>query len=236
MKVSRVLAPLAALLLVLAACSGDSEPTETFGDVATTTAAPSETTVATTEAGGHDYLEDVRGAIVRIVAEGSFADPEFGQQYNAAGSGSGFFISEDGLAVTNNHVVTGAAFLQVYVDGDEEPRNARVLGVSECSDLAVIDVDGDGYSYLEWYEGDLVAGTPIFAAGFPLGDEEYTLLDGITEALKTGDKVEPTPPPATRAGRSSARTAESLPSITQATEPARRLPSGVMRLSRYCRV
>jgi serine protease Do len=124
-------------------------------------------------------LQDVRGATVRIVAQGTFIDPEAGAQYNAAGSGSGFFIDPSGIAVTNNHVVTGAAFLQVYVDGEDEPRNARVLGVSECSDLAVIDVDGEGFPYLDWYAGDIAAGTKIFAAGFPLGNEEFTLLDGI---------------------------------------------------------
>ena len=74
--------------------------------------------------------------MVQIVAEGSFIDPEFGLQLNAAGSGTGFIIDESGIAVTNNHVVTGAAFLQVYIQGDSQPRNARVLGVSECSDLA----------------------------------------------------------------------------------------------------
>ena len=52
--------------------------------------------------------------------------------------------------MTNNHVVTGAATLEVFVGGDtDEPRNAKVLGVSECSDLAVIDIDGDGYPFLE---------------------------------------------------------------------------------------
>jgi serine protease Do len=136
------------------------------------------------ESGAVNSLEDVRGAIVRIVAEGSFADPEFGQQYNAAGSGSGFFIDPEGLVVTNNHVVTGAAFLQVYVEGEDEPRNARVLGVSECSDLAVIDVEGEGFPFLEWFDGDLAVGTQIYAAGFPLGDEEYTLLDGIISKEK----------------------------------------------------
>ncbi len=183
MKASRVAILAVATTLAIAACGGDSS--------ATTTQPPTNTSQTTSSSAGGadkpstpgsdavDNLQDVRGAIIRIVAEGSFADPEFGQQYNAAGSGSGFFISSDGVAVTNNHVVTGAAFLQVYVDGDDEPRNARVLGVSECSDLAVIDVDGDGYSYLEWYEGDIAPGLSIYAAGFPLGNEEYTLLDGI---------------------------------------------------------
>jgi serine protease Do len=183
MKASRVATLCLALVLALSACSGDSAAT-------TTTAEPGEPSITaappdkTRDGAAVDSLEDVRGAIVRIVAEGSFADPEFGQQYNAAGSGSGFFVSSDGLAVTNNHVVTGAAFLQVFVEGEDEPRNARVLGVSECSDLAVIDVEGDGYPYLEWYEGDVTVGTEIFAAGFPLGDEEYTLLDGIISKEK----------------------------------------------------
>ncbi|MEA2000867.1 MAG: trypsin-like peptidase domain-containing protein [Actinomycetota bacterium] len=179
MKASRVLVFLPALMLVLASCSSDSAPpTSVVQATSNTIAAVAKTTQPeASEAVGN--LEDVRGAIVRIVAEGSFADPEFGQQYNAAGSGSGFFVDSAGIAVTNNHVVTGAAFLQVYVEGEDEPRNARVLGVSECSDLAVIDVEGDGYPFLEWSEGDLAVGTQIYAAGFPLGDEEFTLLDGI---------------------------------------------------------
>ena len=180
MKASRVAAIAGALALVVTACGGDSGATTTQ---ATTTTSETTSTMDGADASSErdgvavDNLQDVRGAIVRIVAEGSFADPEVGQQYNAAGSGSGFFISSDGIAVTNNHVVTGAAFLQVYVE--DEPRNARVLGVSECSDLAVIDVDGDGYPYLEWFEDDISAGLEIYAAGFPLGNEEYTLLDGI---------------------------------------------------------
>ncbi len=178
MKVTRITVLFVALTLALAACSGGDESGTT--DAPATSSAASETTQPSkTTSGAVDSLEDVRGAIVRIVAEGSFVDPEFGQQFNAAGSGSGFFIDESGIAVTNNHVVTGAAFLHVYVDGEDEPRNARVLGVSECSDLAIIDVDGDGYPFLEWYDGDISVGTGIFAAGFPLGDDEFTLLDGI---------------------------------------------------------
>ena len=117
-------------------------------------------------------VQDVRGAVIRIEAEGTFDYPGEGTQYNEGSSGSGFFISPDGIAVTNNHVVTGAAFLQVYVEGEDEPRNAKILGISECSDLAVIDVDGDGFPYLAWYADELAVGVDVFAAGFPLGDYE----------------------------------------------------------------
>lgn len=124
-------------------------------------------------------LEEVKGAVVRIVGTGTFADPSGGFQANVPGSGSGFVIDPSGLVVTNNHVVTGAALLEVYVAGEDTPRNARVLGVSECSDVAVIQMDAGEYDFVEWYGAPVTAGMEVFAAGFPLGDTEYTVLDGI---------------------------------------------------------
>lgn len=124
-------------------------------------------------------LDRVSDAVVQIEAVGTFVDPSEGVVRNAAGRGSGFIIDPSGLVVTNNHVVTGAAFLKVYVAGETRPRNARVLGVSECSDLAVIDLQGDGYPYLHWSEKPVRVGLEIYAAGFPLGDPEFTLTRGI---------------------------------------------------------
>ena len=126
-----------------------------------------------------DSLDGVQDATIQIVAEGTFIDPQLGTLYNSAGRGSGFFIDPSGIAVTNNHVVTGAALLQIWVAGEEKPRNARILGVSECWDLAVIDVEGEGYSYLDWYSGEIKPGMDVYTAGFPLGDPEYTLTRGI---------------------------------------------------------
>ncbi len=166
------------LALLAAACGGTDEG----GDQSTTTAADVTSTAAgetTTTVSAATGMENLRSSTIRIVASGTFVDPQAGEQANVAGSGSGFLIDETGVAVTNNHVVTGAAFLDVYLDGRDDPVNARVLGVSECNDLAVIDLEGDGYTYLNWYEGEINAGLDIFAAGFPLGTEEYTLLDGI---------------------------------------------------------
>jgi serine protease Do len=129
--------------------------------------------------GAVSSLEDVEKAVVRIVAEGSFVDPEVGWIVDVGGSGTGFIIDPSGIAVTNNHVVTGAALLKVYITGETRPRNAKILGVSECSDLAIIDIDGDDFPYLNWYDGDVKVGLKVFAAGFPLGDPQYTLTDGI---------------------------------------------------------
>ena len=165
---SRSSALVLAISVLLAACGGAAPAASTPAD---SSEAPA--------TGAVSSLDGVESATIQIVAEGTFQDPEVGTVYNAAGSGSGFIIDPSGIAVTNNHVVTGAALLQVYVGGDDEPRNARVLGVSECSDLAVIDIDGDGYPFLDWYEGELTTGLDVYAAGFPLGDPEFTLTRGI---------------------------------------------------------
>lgn len=129
-------------------------------------------------------LEDVEFAVVQIEAEGTFVDPEVGWQVNVGSRGTGFIISSDGIAITNNHVVTGAALLRVYVHGETRPRNARILGVSECSDLAVIDISGDGFRYLDWYNEPIRVGLDVYAAGFPLGDPEYTLTRGIVSKAR----------------------------------------------------
>lgn len=130
-------------------------------------------------------ISDAKQAIIQVEAQGSFTDPQVGQVYNSAGRGSGFIIDPSGLAVTNNHVVTGSALLKVWVGGDQSKTyNARVLGVSECADLAVIDIEGDGFPYMSWYEGPVDVGKEIYVAGFPLGDPEYSLTKGIISKAK----------------------------------------------------
>jgi serine protease Do len=185
----RLLAALFALTLLAAACGGgdDDDDAEAEDD---------------TEADGGDSdaegaigdLQDVKDAVIQIVATGTFAEPagtfSAYESYEGVGSGSGFIIDESGIAVTNNHVVTGAAKLEVYVGGSEEAINATVLGVSECSDLAVIDLEGDGYPFLAWYDGEIEPGLEVRAAGFPLGDPEYTLTSGIVSKAKASGDTE----------------------------------------------
>jgi serine protease Do len=177
------------VLLLVVACGGDAatptpeavvQVTATLAPEATPTPEPviQATDTPPVEAGAVATLEDVKLAAIRIEAQGSFVDPG-GERTSIAGSGSGFIIDPTGLAVTNNHVVSGAALLRVWVGGESEPRNARILGVSECSDLAVIDLEGDGYPYLAWHEGDIRTGLDVYAAGFPLGDPQFTLTRGI---------------------------------------------------------
>ena len=58
------------------------------------------------------------------------------------------------------------------------------MAVSECSDLAVIDLEGDGYPYFDWYSDPIQVGTEMYVAGYPLGDPEYTLTKGVISKAK----------------------------------------------------
>lgn len=177
------------LLVVGLACNiTSSTPTQPPPPAQTQEVSPPTNTPVVTEEvmakGAVSNLQDVKKAVIQIESQGTFIDPEFGLVLNGAGRGSGFIIDPSGIAVTNNHVVTGAALLKVWVGGESEPRNARVLGVSECSDLAVIDIDGEDYDYLEWYPGEVTVGMDMYVAGFPLGEPEYTLTKGVISKAK----------------------------------------------------
>lgn len=151
---------------------------------------PVPTPVPEKPSGAVSSLQDVKSAVIQIEAQGTFLDPQFGYQANVAGRGSGFIIDPSGLAVTNNHVVTGAALLKVWVGGDtSETYNAKIVAVSECSDLALIDIDGDGFPYLEWRQEPINVGLEVYAAGFPLGDPEFTLTKGIVSKEKAGGET-----------------------------------------------
>jgi serine protease Do len=166
---------LAVFVIVSLACGSTPEPTQETEEIVDT----AETPEVVVSSGAATTLEDVQGAVVQIEAQGTFVDPEIGQ-YVGAGRGTGFIIDPSGLAVTNNHVVTGAALLKVWIGGDtSKTYNAKVLGVSECSDLALIDIEGEGFPYLEWYQQPVKVGLDVYSVGFPLGEPEYTLTKGI---------------------------------------------------------
>ncbi|WP_395245772.1 S1C family serine protease [Agromyces sp. MMS24-K17] len=134
-------------------------------------------------------FDGVQSATIQLEAVGTFVSPEEGG-YEAAGRGSGFLITPDGLAVTNNHVVTGAGTLKVWRGGDTTNElSAKVLGSSECLDLAVVQLEGSGYPFLDWRKGDIETALDVYAAGFPLGDPTFTETKGIVSKAQTGGET-----------------------------------------------
>jgi serine protease Do len=85
------------------------------------------------------------------------------------GQGSGFFISPDGYAVTNNHVVDGADKVEVTTDAGKT-YSAKVIGTDARTDLALIKVEGGSdFPYATLATGKPRIGDWVLAVGNPFG-------------------------------------------------------------------
>jgi serine protease Do len=84
------------------------------------------------------------------------------------GQGSGFFISPDGYAVTNYHVVEKATTVEVKTD-DGKTHSAKVIGTDPRTDLALIKVDGSNYPYVKLADKEPRIGDWVLAVGNPFG-------------------------------------------------------------------
>jgi serine protease Do len=82
--------------------------------------------------------------------------------------GSGFFISADGYAVTNNHVVDHAKTVQVVTD-DGRIMPAKVIGTDPKTDLALIKVEGSDLPFVHFADHDPRIGDWVIAVGNPFG-------------------------------------------------------------------
>src|SRR3954470_5068728 len=85
------------------------------------------------------------------------------------GQGSGFFISADGFAVTNNHVVDGADKVEVTMD-DGKTFTAKVIGTDQRTDLALIKVEGSkDFPFAKLSDSKPRIGDWVLAVGNPFG-------------------------------------------------------------------
>jgi serine protease Do len=98
------------------------------------------------------------------------------------GQGSGFFISADGFAVTNNHVVDGASKVEVTTD-DGKTYTAKVIGTDARTDLALIKVEGrSDFPFARLSDGKPRIGDWVLAVGNPFG-LGGTVTAGIVSAV-----------------------------------------------------
>ena len=151
-------------------------------------------------------VEDTSPAVVKIIAEVKPVQPAESERFEdleqleqipdylrrffqyrnppmprGGGTGSGFFISNDGYVVTNHHVVAGADVVIVRLS-DRREFDATVIGSDERSDLALLKVDGDNFPSLELGNSqDLRVGEWVLAIGSPFG-LDYSVTAGIVSA------------------------------------------------------
>lgn len=118
--------------------------------------------------------------IYEICSPAVFYIEVYDEKGNAFASGSGFFIDDNGTAVTNFHVIDEALSAIAFMS--ETGKQFKILGVYDYSvenDWAVIKVDCTGNSYLERDDGSTVVGAAsVYAIGSPRGLQN-TISTGI---------------------------------------------------------
>jgi 2-alkenal reductase len=133
-------------------------------------AAPDTQSVVITEQSAVvDAVKEVLPAVVTVVSGSD----------RGAGSGSGFFISNEGYLLTNNHVVEDAdTLLIIYAQGGTA--EAELVGTAPEFDLAVLKVDGEIPAVTTWGDsGGLPLGSRVVAIGSALGRYQNTVTAGI---------------------------------------------------------
>lgn len=111
------------------------------------------------------------------------------QEYTETAAGSGVIISEDGYVLTNNHVISGADKITVYVnsgDGSEEQSyEATLVGSSESNDIAVLKIDATGLNAAAFGDSDQIeVGELAVAIGNPMGQVHGSVTAGIISAVE----------------------------------------------------
>ena len=112
------------------------------------------------------------------------------QEYTETAAGSGIIISEDGYILTNNHVISGADKITVYVnsgedDAEEQTYEATLVGSSENNDIAVLKIDAKGLNAAAFGDSDqLEVGELAVAIGNPMGKVHGSVTAGIISAVE----------------------------------------------------
>ena len=181
-------------VLALAAVAGIgvldfSEPATTT----TTTIVEQASATVTPPTGGTTTLQlreaNVDAVLVGEVVIPSIVSVQVGREgptgFNRIGSGSGVVFDAEGHIITNDHVAAGSpAYRVVFADG--RVYEATLVGTDPVTDLAVLKIDADNLTPIEFGSSDdLSVGDPTVAVGNPLGLEGGpSLTVGVLSAFE----------------------------------------------------
>ena len=101
----------------------------------------------------------------------------------ATALGTGFIMREDGLIITNNHVISGADEIKVQLsENSEKLLEAKLIGSDERTDIALIKISGNGYPIAKLGSSKTTeVGEWVAAFGNPFGNG-HTMTKGIVSA------------------------------------------------------
>jgi serine protease Do len=112
------------------------------------------------------------------------ATPKGSPQFQQTGAGSGFFISSDGLVLTNKHVVEDTEAKYTVLTQDGKKYDAKVLSVDPVNDLALVKVDIHNAPTLIFADSSKIEiGQRVIAIGNSLGQYSNTVTTGIVSGI-----------------------------------------------------
>lgn len=107
-----------------------------------------------------------------------------GTQMQEVGGGSGFFVTSDGLILTNKHVVSDdqAKYTVYTLDGSKY--EAKVLATDPVQDLALIKIEGENFPTVKLGDSSKIQiGQSVIAIGNALGEFNNTVSVGVISGL-----------------------------------------------------
>jgi 2-alkenal reductase len=133
-------------------------------------------------------VKKVGPAVVTVVATIPGQMTFFGPTSDQTVSGTGFFITDQGYILTNNHVVEGTKQVNIILS-DGTQQSATIVGTDQYSDIAVLKTDGKVPAVVTLGNSDkLDPGESVIAIGSPLGDFKNTVTVGVVSA--TGRSID----------------------------------------------
>ncbi len=133
-------------------------------------------------------VQKVGPAVVTVVGTIPGQYGFFGQTADQTVSGSGFFISNQGYIITNNHVVEGTNSVTVVLSNGSQEK-ATVVGTDQYNDIAVLKAQGTVPAVVTLGNSDVLnPGETAIAIGSPLGDFKNTVTVGVISA--TGRSID----------------------------------------------
>jgi serine protease Do len=133
-------------------------------------------------------VKTVGPAVVTVVGTIPGEQTFFGRSPDQEVSGSGFFISDQGYVITNNHVIEGIRTVSIILSNGTEQK-ATVVGADKYNDIAVLKADGTVPAVAVLGNSDVLQpGESVIAIGSPLGDFKNSVTVGVVSA--TGRSID----------------------------------------------
>lgn len=140
--------------------------------------------IITEESAIIEAVRKVKPAVVSITTTKSFRDI-FGQRYESKGGiGTGFLITNDGLILTNRHVVNDENAQYDVITYDNNSHKAEIVALDPSLDIAFLRIKGDNFPIVTLgSSSNLEVGQRVVAIGNALGEYQNTVTTGVVSGI-----------------------------------------------------